>query len=336
VNDLQGETGAKPENIPADKVENSARSTGSWMGRLALFLAPIAGGTAAGQFSGSLRYPGLVGVVALTGVLAATAWIRGLNPRARLPRYAPWFFMVPAACLATIAAFSTGSAVASLTVIAAVLTVGAVLITKELLSVARILQGVAFVAVGAAFVAGGPHALADQFPLMGISSIAVGSGFMAYGMATIADREALTEIARNVYAIASIPLAIAVTIEPKAHIGPTFGPSTGTPVKVAAFAAAAAIAAWWVSRVAGRVAVATGALITFGLAVIVIGTVALADRSALLGAAGIALGTAFVALGVAIISPRTIVARIRQVADWATEVPQGADSQKEGSETGKN
>ena len=222
MSDLLDEPGAKPENAPADKAENPARSTRSWLGRLALCLAPLSVDMAVNHFSGSLGYPGLAGVLALTGVVAAAAWIRGLNPRARLPRYALWLFMVPAACLAAIAAFSSGPTVSILTVIAAVLTVGAVLITKELLSVARLLEGMAFVAVGAALVAGGPEALADRFALLGIASIAVGAGFMAYGVAAIANRDALMEIVKNVYAIASIPFVIAITIEPKAHIGPNF------------------------------------------------------------------------------------------------------------------
>lgn len=48
------------------------------------------------------------------------------------------------------------------------------------------------------------------------------------------------------------------------------------------------------------------------------------------------MGAAPVVFGVAIIGPRTIVARVRQVADWATQVPQGADDQKAESETGAN
>lgn len=336
MNDLLDVPGAKPENRSADKAENPARSTRSWLGRLALCLAPIAGEMAVNDFSGSLGYPGLAGVVALTGVVAAAAGIRGLNPRARLPRYALRLFMVPAACLAAIAAFSSGPTVSILTIIAAVLTVGAVLITKELLSVARLLEGMAFVAVGAALIASGPGALADRFALMGIASIAVGAGFMAYGAAAIADRDALMEIAKNVYAIASIPFVIAVTTEPKAHIEPTFSADAATPVKIAAVTAMAAIVALWATRFASRVKLATGALITFGVAIIVIGAVAVADRSALLGAAGIALGAAPVAFGVAIIGPCTIVARVRQVADWATQVPQRADNQKAESETGAN
>lgn len=283
MSDLLDESGARPENAPPDKAENPARPGRSWLGRLAMFLASIAGEVAVNDFSGSLGYPGLAGVVALTAVVAATAWIRGLNPRARLPRYALWLFIVPAACLAAIAAFSSGPTVSILTVIAVVLTVGAVLITRELLSVARLLEGMAFVAVGAGLVAGGPGALADRFVLMGIASIAVGAGFMAYGAAAIADRDALMEIAKNVYAIASIPFVIAVTTEPKAHIGPNFSAGAATPVKIAAVTAVAAIVALWVARFASRIKLATGALITFGVAIIVIGTVAVADRSALLG-----------------------------------------------------
>jgi hypothetical protein len=342
VSDLPDGPGTRPGNASVERAENPARSTRSWLGRLALCLASIAGEMAVSAFSGSLGYPGLAGVVALTGVVAAAAWIRGLNPRARLPRYALWLFMVPAACLAAIAAFNSGPTVAILTVIAAVLTVGAVLITKELLSVSRLLEGMAFVALGAALVAGGLRALTDGFALMGMASIVVGAGFMAYGAAAIADRDALMEIAKNVYAIAIIPFAIAITTEPRAYIGPTFSAGAATPVKIAAVTAVAAVVAVWVARFAGRVKLAsriklaTGALITFGVSIIVIGAVAVAGRSALLGAAGIALGAAPVAFGVAIIGPRTIVTRVRQAVDWATQVPQGAGDQEAESGTGSS
>src|ERR1700722_19319685 len=108
-----------------------------WLRTLAASLPGVACGWAINQFSSSLGYSGLAGVVALTGVVGVAVWIRGLNPRARLPRYAPWLFMIPAACVAAIAAFSARSTASILTLIAAILTVGAVLITQELLSVAR-------------------------------------------------------------------------------------------------------------------------------------------------------------------------------------------------------
>jgi hypothetical protein len=86
VSDLLDESGARPENAPPDKAENPAPSGRSWLGRLAMFLAPIAGEVAVNDFSGSLGYPGLAGVVALTAVVAVAAWIRGAEPaRATAP-----------------------------------------------------------------------------------------------------------------------------------------------------------------------------------------------------------------------------------------------------------
>jgi hypothetical protein len=76
--------------------------------------------------------------------------------------------MTAAACLAAIAAFSSGLPVVILTIMAAALTVGAVLMVDNLLSVAMPLQGVACVAVGAAGISFGSEALANRHALMGI------------------------------------------------------------------------------------------------------------------------------------------------------------------------
>ena len=244
--------------------------------------------------------------------------------------------MVPAACLAAIAAFSSGLTASLLTVIAAVLTVGAVLLTNELLSAARLLEGAAFVAVGVAGIAGGPGALAQHFALMGIASIVFGAAFAAYGVAAIAGHAALIEITKNAYAIAAVPLVIAVSIEPQAHIGPTFSHGAATPAMIAAFFASAASVVLLAARFGRWVRLAVGAIITFGVAVIAVGAVTLADGSALIGAAGITLGTAVVVFTAAMIGPRTIVSRLRQIADWATQVPQGAGPQDANSEIGEN
>ncbi len=102
-----------------------------WLGRLSTYLASFAGGAAINDFSGTLGYHGLAGAIALLAVVAAATWIRGLDPRARLPRRALWLFLAPAACMATIAAFSSGTAASILTAAAAILTIGGVLIAQR-------------------------------------------------------------------------------------------------------------------------------------------------------------------------------------------------------------
>ena len=337
MSDLVDEPKARAENAPADKAESPHRPARPWLGRLATYLASFAGGMAVNDFSSSLGYHGLAGAVALSGVVAAATWIRGLNPRARLPRYAPWLFVIPAACLAAIAAFSSGPTVSILTAIAAVLTVGAVLVTKELLSAARLLRGVAFVALGAASIAFGSAALADRYALMGAASIVLGAAFIAYGAAAIADRDALMEMAKSVYAIASIPLLIAIIVDPSTHIGPTISTHSRPLLLGVAIVVTAASIASWAANTADRYALATGALIAYGVACIAFGASSITDPpNALMGAACISLGAASAAFGVARIGPRTIATRVRQVANWATKVPQGSEDQRTEPETGKN
>ena len=111
---------------PAEPAGAAARTgTGSdrrprvgWRGRLTGLLTGLAGGMAVNDLSGTLGYRGLAGVAAITGVVAAAVWIRGLNARALLPRYASWLFLVPAAAAAAVAAVSSRSGAGLLTVIA--------------------------------------------------------------------------------------------------------------------------------------------------------------------------------------------------------------------------
>lgn len=328
MSNLLDEPGADPEGTPADKTP-----VRPWLRTLATSLPSIAGAWAVNQFSSSLGYPGLTGIVALSGVVVAAVWIRGLDPRARLPRYAPWLFMIPAACLAAIAAFSAASTASILTVIAAVLTVGAVLITKEFLSTARLLRGVALIAVGAESLAFGSKSLTDHYALIGAASIALGAAFIAEGVGNIADRDAVIRMARNMLVIACAPFVIAVALDPNPHTGGTMSAGTRPLVFGATIVLTAGGIAWWAAIIGGRHKLVTGALIAFGVGSIGFAGAFLASGGTLIGAASIALGAAAIAIGIAKVGPRTIMARIQQLADWATKVPQGAEDQEAEAES---
>ena len=331
MNDLPGEPKADPEDVPSGNA--SARP---WLRALAASLPGVAGAWAVNQLSSSLGYPGLAGVVALCGVVVVAVWIRDLNPRARLPRYAPWLFMAPAACLAAIAAFGSRPTASILTLIAAVLTVGAVLVTKELLSAARLLRGVALVAIGAGGVAFGSRALVDRYALMGAASIAVGAAFFAEGVGNIADRDAVIEMARNMLFIACIPLAVAVARNPNPHTGGTMSGGTRPLMFGATIVLTSAAIAWWIALIGSRQKLATGALIAFGVGSIGFAVAFLASGAILAGAASIALGAALTVIVVAKIGPRTIVSRTQRIAAWATKAPQEAEDQQAEATSGAN
>jgi hypothetical protein len=95
------------------------------------------------DLSGTLGYRGLAGVLAITGVLTATSWLRGLDARAWLPRHALWLFLTPAAVAAIVAAFSSGVSAGVLTAIAVLLTMGAILLATGLEAAARLLLSTA-------------------------------------------------------------------------------------------------------------------------------------------------------------------------------------------------
>jgi hypothetical protein len=105
-----GDSPAEPAGDAGTGTGGDGRPRVGWRGRITSLLT------------------GLAGVAAITGVVAAAAWIRGLDARALLPRYASWLFLVPAAA----AAFSSRSGGGLLTVIAIALTAGAVLMTTSL------------------------------------------------------------------------------------------------------------------------------------------------------------------------------------------------------------
>ena len=320
VSDLRDEAETGLDDTPADRAEKVVGHPRSWLGKLGL--AAVASSWATNVFSGWLGFPGLVGILALSGVVAAATWIHTLDPRAPLPRYASWLFITPAACLATTAAFSSGSSVVFLTIVAAVLTVGAVLMTNDLLSVARLLEGTAFVAMGAGGIAFGSVAIAHRYALLGAASVALGTTIIAYGAAAIADRDRLVEAAKNMRFIACIPFAVAIAIDPSPRVGATMSDATRPLFLIAAIALTAAVLAWWIAIISRRRKLAAGALTAVGVGCFVFGAAFFANRAALEGMSSIALGAASIVLSVAIIKPRAVVTRIRQIVDWATKVPQ--------------
>lgn len=329
MSDLLDEPGDVPANTSADEIENANRPVRPWLGKVAVYLASFAGGWAVSDVRSSLGYHGFAGAIALSAAVAAATWIRGLDPCARLPRYALWFFMIPVVCLAFVGAFSSGPTVSILTVIAAAMTVGAVLMTRELLSLAVLLQGAAFVATGATGVAYGVAAAADHHAFLGTASIALGVAFTAYGVTAFTERDALMEIAKSVYAIAAIPFAVAVTVDRGVRVGATLSAGPANLAIGAGIAGAAASIVWWIASLTGRYALAVGALIAYGAACIAIGAANIANGNALPGAAAcMALGAASVAFAAARIGPHTIVVRIRQMVDWATKAPQEIEDHK--------
>jgi hypothetical protein len=180
--DAAGDTGRHP--APAH----------AWLGKLATYIASFAGGMAVNDVSGTVGYPGLAGAVALSGVVTAAVWIRGLDPHARLARYAPPIFLLLAGCAAGIAAFSSGSTVSYCTGTAVVLTVGAVLIANELDSAATLLIGGGTIAVGVAIIAVGIAYISNAKTLLGAAFIAGGTRLVTIGLTRIADRKQLVRV----------------------------------------------------------------------------------------------------------------------------------------------
>jgi hypothetical protein len=188
---------------PAGQASTQNRPARAWLGRLSTYIASFAGGMAVNDASGTLGYHGLAGAVALSGVVTAAVWIRGLDPRARLFRHALWLFLMPAGCAAAIAAFSWGSTASVLAGLAAVSTVGAVLVADKLEAVARLLAGAGLVAFGTAYIAGHGLLLFRPTHLVGRVSVALfradailyGAVMILLGAALISGYVALFKVA---------------------------------------------------------------------------------------------------------------------------------------------
>lgn len=215
MSDLPAKSDAGPDTGPADEDSNRHRSARPGLGRLSTYIASFAGGMAVNDVSGSLGYHGLAGAFAFAGVVTAAVWIRGLDPRAPLPRYGTWLFLIPAACAAVIAAFSSGLTGSVLTITAVVLTLGAVLLAKELESAARLLAGTAFIAGGAAVIAVGAAAMADRNALYGAAVIAGGPAVIGGGPAVIAFGAAAIAVGAATIAFGAAAIAFgAAMIDP--------------------------------------------------------------------------------------------------------------------------
>src|SRR5438046_2273555 len=123
-----------------DDNEYRRRPPLGWRGKLTGLLMTFAGGMAVNDFSSTLGYRGLAGVLAIAGVVAAATWIRQLDADAWLPRCASWLFLTPAAAVAVAAAFSPGPSAGILTAAAVILTAGAVLVATDLETAAELLS----------------------------------------------------------------------------------------------------------------------------------------------------------------------------------------------------
>lgn len=198
----------------------------SWLGRLSASLASFAGGWAADDFKSTLGFHGLAGAIAFMAVVTAATWIRGLDPRARLPRRAPWLFLGPAAVAAASAAFSSGTAASILTAAAAILTVGAVLIAKELQSAARLLTGAALIVGGAAIIAAGAASIADGNTPLGTALIPGAVAYLTAGVAYIGDRDTVAGAA-IITAGAALIMAGAALIAAGAAVNAIFNTTIG-------------------------------------------------------------------------------------------------------------
>ena len=211
--DAVGESPAQPPDTAGD-ADTGRRAEGrpkvGWRGRLTGLLTGLAAGMTVNDLSGTLGYRGLAGVAAITGVVAAAVWIRGLDARALLPRYASWLFLVPAATAAMVAAFSSRSGAGLLTVVAIALTVGAVLLTTNLDTAAGVLGSAAVIGGGVALIGGGTAVMADRGVLVGVAVIAVGVAIIGYGAAVMADSGVLVGVAFIGGGVALIGLGAAV------------------------------------------------------------------------------------------------------------------------------
>lgn len=339
LSDLPASPDPHPGTSPADKLP--------WLAKLATYLASFAAGAAVNDLSTTLGYHGLAGAIALLGVVTAATWIRGLDPRARLPRGAPWLFLAPAACAAATAALSSGAAADILTAIAAILTVGAVLIARELQSAARLLAGAALIVGGAAVIAGGTASIADGNTPLGAAVLPAGVAFIAGGIAHIGDRDraagaALITAGAAVIATGTAVIATGTVINfvnttvglvvifwigaSVITDGPVLIIGSRRPPDVALYRdhirqAKRALAPLYSAMGAVTISILAGGLSRFAKGVTPAGSAHIAERDIL---ALVATGALLAATGVlwaAAIGPRAIASRARQAIDWATKPP---------------
>jgi hypothetical protein len=119
---------SRPDNLQ-EKPPDAGHGSRPWLGvrgKITAGLAGAAGGMAINDLSRT-GVRGLASVAALAGVVSAAFWLRGLDRRAWLPRYASWLFLIPAGLAALAAAFTQGPGAGWLTGVAVVLVLGGVL-----------------------------------------------------------------------------------------------------------------------------------------------------------------------------------------------------------------
>lgn len=332
----------RPGTRPADKRP--------WLGKLSVILASIVGSAAVNDLSGTLGYHGLAWGVALLAVITAASWVRGLDPRARLPRRAPWLFLASAAGAATAAALSSGTAASILTAAAAILTIGAVMVTKELQSAARLLAGAALIVGGAAVIADGTASIAGGNTPLGAAIIPAGAAFLAAGAAHIGDRDTLTAAALIPAGAALIAAGagIIATGEPVTALG-----NRTVGIIVIFFCGGALITdsslvmsddrrpretalsrrdrlrrlrvpntTYYATMYAFLTAILAGGSTKLVKGVTSGGAAHITERDTLLSVAFIAFWAAEGARWAWAIGPRAIASRARYAVDWATKAPQ--------------
>lgn len=321
------QTGNTLSDVPTGRTDGSSselRPARGWLGRLSTGIAGFSGGMAVNDISGSLGYRGLAGAVALSGVVTAAVWIRGLDPRARLPRYASWVFLAPAGCAAVAATFSSGAVSRILAALAAVLTLGAVLSARELEAAAKLLTGAGLIAAGAGFIGLDSALITERQAPLGAAAILAGAAFVSFGAAVLAGRRMLRLVVSIAFGVATIVF------------GATFAVDRHVLLGVALIAVGAAVLAVIVSAITGLrapygaagIAIGAGCVVAGGVfilskpaaipfgTVLVLGGLALAatavgvvtGRRALRLAAGIAFGVSLIAGGaVAVIGRQPVL-----------------------------
>jgi hypothetical protein len=221
VADPTPEADAQPNTTGLDNSQGHRAKPG-WRGWLTGSLMGLAGGMAVSDISTTVGYRGLTGVVAAAGVLTATTWIRKLDARAWLPRYAPWLFLIPAAAVAVVAAFNPESGAGILTAVAVVLTGGAVLLAAGFDAASRLLGGAALIGFGVALVGIVMANLANlQAPSgagigFAIASIGFGVAVVVFGVAMLANRRALFGAAGIGCGVAVVAAGVALLADRRA------------------------------------------------------------------------------------------------------------------------
>ena len=195
------------------------RPEAGWQGRLTSTLMGAAGGVAVTDLSTTLGYRGLAGAAAVSGVVAATTWVRGLVARVWLPRHASWLLLTPAAAAAIAAAFLPWPGGGILTLVTVVLTAGAVLLATSLEAATFLWTGAAAIGLGVAAIGIGVAVLADRQVLFGVAVIGVGVAAIGLGVAELADRQALFGVAVIGVGVAAIGGGVAVLADRQVLFG---------------------------------------------------------------------------------------------------------------------